>query len=613
MVEIVISMNPLNPIVSKSEKVSLRTVLVLLFVVQIFFTAGIVGYISFRNGQRAVTDVAKQLLHEVTERVEQNLRTNLTIPHQVNQINAAAMLNLQDFSELERYFWREVQIFDNIRFAGTGLENKDNIGAERLDDGSLTVKVSNKASGYEFRTYSTNQFGDRLQLLNNELNFDPRTRPWYKAAVTAGKSTWSEIYPNPPGLTSYLDASMPFYDKQGQLRGVLHTNINLSQIGTFLKGIKIGKTGQVFIIDRSGMLVAASTGGNPFSTIQKERFKATDSSDNLTKATAQYLATGLKYPIKTPTYQPLEFEIKGQRQFLQLQPFQDKFGLDWLIVAVVPEADFMEQINANTRHTIFLGVGALIFAIILGIVTSSWIGKPILTLSIALQAIASGELNQNVEAKGIKELMILAESFNSMAHQLQKSFAALEAKNADLKQAKEEADYRSIFENTPDGIFQSTPDGYYIRVNPAMADLYGYKSPAELMATVTDIGGQIYVNPNDREEFKRVIDEQGEVKGIEYQIYRQDGSVIWVSEFTSAVRDANGQLLYYTGIVEDITQRKQREEELERQIDELRIEIDKTKQAKKVAEIVETDSFHNLKQKIKRLKQSREEKKKTSG
>jgi hypothetical protein len=71
--------------------------------------------------------------------------------------------------------------------------------------------------------------GDRLKLLNHKLNFDPRTRPWYTAAVAAGQSTWSQIYPNTAGITSYLGASMPFYDKQGKLQGVLLTNINLSK------------------------------------------------------------------------------------------------------------------------------------------------------------------------------------------------------------------------------------------------------------------------------------------------------------------------------------------------------------------------------------------------
>ncbi len=122
------------------------------------------------------------------------------------------------------------------------------MGAERLDNGSLTLRVSTAASNYDFRTYATNESGEIGAVLNNKTNFDPRTRPWYKAAVAAGKPTWSQIYPNTAGITAYLGASMPFNDKQGKLQGVLLTNINLSTIGKFLQSLKIGETGQVFIV-----------------------------------------------------------------------------------------------------------------------------------------------------------------------------------------------------------------------------------------------------------------------------------------------------------------------------------------------------------------------------
>ncbi|NET82703.1 MAG: hypothetical protein F6J94_12460 [Moorea sp. SIO1F2] len=129
-----------------SGKVPLRLILVIPFVLQIFAAVGLVGYLSYRNSKRAVNDVATQLLEEVNARVEQNLDAYLTIPHLVNQINATAInlgqLNLQDIPQLERYFWRQLQIFNTLTFTGLGLENKDNLGAERLDDGTLILRVS---------------------------------------------------------------------------------------------------------------------------------------------------------------------------------------------------------------------------------------------------------------------------------------------------------------------------------------------------------------------------------------------------------------------------------------------------------------------------------------
>ena len=132
----------------------------------------------------------------------------------------------------------------------------------------------------------------------------------------------------------------------------------------------------------------------------------------------------------------------------------------------------------------------------------------------------------------------------------------------ELRQA--EAKYRSIFEHAVEGIFQTTPDGQYLSVNPALARIYGYETAEELMTSLTDIGGQLYVDASRRAEFIRLLHEHNTVTGFESQVYRRDGHVIWITETARAVRDANAALLYYEGMVEDITERKQAEEELQK-------------------------------------------------
>ncbi|MGB3695523.1 MAG: PAS domain S-box protein [Spirulinaceae cyanobacterium] len=153
---------------------------------------------------------------------------------------------------------------------------------------------------------------------------------------------------------------------------------------------------------------------------------------------------------------------------------------------------------------------------------------------------------------------------------------------SDRKQTQEalriaEENYRSIFENALEGIFQSTPDGRYLSVNPAMANIYGYNSPQEMIVSITAIGQEIYVDSNCREKFQALMAENDEVQGFEYQVYRQDGSVIWVEENTRSVRDTSGKLLYYEGIIQNISKRKQEEAVLKQQLAELKIEIDQQK------------------------------------
>jgi len=129
-------------------------------------------------------------------------------------------------------------------------------------------------------------------------------------------------------------------------------------------------------------------------------------------------------------------------------------------------------------------------------------------------------------------------------------------------EAAVEHSYRGMFEHALWGIFQTTPDGRYLRANLALARIYGYDSPAALLRTLTNISRQLYVNPDRRSEFVRLMRENGMLSGFESLVYRRDSSLIWISESCREVRDDDGNLLYYEGTVEDITHRKRAEADL---------------------------------------------------
>lgn len=132
-----------------------------------------------------------------------------------------------------------------------------------------------------------------------------------------------------------------------------------------------------------------------------------------------------------------------------------------------------------------------------------------------------------------------------------------------LKKAEES--YRSIFENAVEGIFQTTPEGKYLRVNPALAKIYGYPSTEALIRSLTDIENQLYKNPHRRQEFRNLLQEYDYVADFESEVQRYDGTLIWISENARAVRDEAGILVYYEGTVQDITDHKRDKEQLQKQ------------------------------------------------
>ena len=125
--------------------------------------------------------------------------------------------------------------------------------------------------------------------------------------------------------------------------------------------------------------------------------------------------------------------------------------------------------------------------------------------------------------------------------------------------------YESLFENATEGIFQTTPEGRYLSANPALARIYGHTTPDALISHLHDIEHQLYVQPERRAEFVRLMQEQGTVRNFESQVYTRDGSIIWISENARVVRHADGSVQFYEGTVVDITERREHEAALEYQ------------------------------------------------
>jgi signal transduction histidine kinase/DNA-binding NarL/FixJ family response regulator len=432
------------------KKVSLRLILVIPFVIQIFSAVGLVGYLSFRNGEKAVTDLANQLMKKVNGLVDQHLDSYLATPHQINQINVNAkeigMLNLQDFQNVERYFWKQMRVF-NIGYINFANSKGEFIGIERLDNGTLLInEVAEKTHIGKLYVYTTDSQGKRSKLTAVK-NYNPRLEAWYTDAEKIGKPLWTQIYQweDKPEIFS-ISCSYPLYDDAHKLFGVIGIDLILSQISNFLANLEVSQQGKIFILERSGLIVASSTSEQPYYVIngKAQRLSALKSQDDLIRTTAQNLQQKFGSFKAINDSKKLDFVIKGEQQFVQIKPWRDQLGLDWLVVVVVPASDFMAEINANTRTSIMLCLVALGWAILVGLYTSRWITQPILQLKVASMAIASGELDQKVEIKGIDELEKLAQSFNQMAAQLEASFLELESRvterTVELTAAKETAD-----------------------------------------------------------------------------------------------------------------------------------------------------------------------------
>ncbi|MEC4852925.1 MAG: adenylate/guanylate cyclase domain-containing protein, partial [Jaaginema sp. PMC 1079.18] len=423
-----------TPIKKRLRYISIRMVLIVPFAIQTFATVGLIGYLSYRNGQQAVNDLVIQLSSQVTQQINLHLDNYLNTPHLLHQITANAIANgnldLGNELQMQRQFFADIQLSDAVDYIYVGDRDGHFLGVQRYLDGQIVVKSRSDASQPNREIYELDSQGYRQTLIKSS-EYDPRSRPWYQATITTRKQTWSPIFHSADLGVLQITPTTPIYAPDGEFRGVMGTNLILSQISDFLRDLDIGKTGEAFIIERSGEIVASSTSEKPFILTENDpepqRLNALSSTEAVIRQTMQELSAREKTLsfISEPLY--FSYNLDGKTQLIQVTPLSNVSGLNWLIVVAVPEADFMEQIAASSRSTVRLCLMALLISTLIGIFTSRWITQPILRLNLAAQDLAQGEWDRLVtDINRGDEVGQLAQAFDSMAQQLRQSFEILE-------------------------------------------------------------------------------------------------------------------------------------------------------------------------------------------
>lgn len=506
------------------SKISLRTLLILPFVLQVLGITGLVGYLSYRSGRQTIAHLANQLGGETGKRVEQNLTAYLEVPGFVTQSNVQLLqrgqLDGSDLPTLEQHFVGQMQFLPRLRSLAIANEAGEFLSVERSQTDELIIHRLDAADPeHRFFRYQADAKGQNLTLQEVRTNFNPQqeptSNPWYTEAKAYEAGIWRVTVTLPEGQDQpilQMTRFVPFNDANGQFQGITAASIDLTQLGEFLQSLDVGSHGQIFVVNSQGLLVATSTGEVPFhqpadnhrsedAAVRYRRLLATDSPHPLTRAVAEYLATA---PSSDTSPQPYSatLPIDGQRYFLQLIPVNQ--DLDWHIVIAVPEADFMTAIRVNLQRTIGLCVLALLGTIALGVWLARRISHPVTLLSQAKQR-----------------------SHNEIQAFLNNAPAAI-----------------SLFDRT----------GRYLQVNPAFAN--------QLDLPIDDIVGKTFEDlfPDSlvqifRRRLQQLVETQSPLV-VEDELWLQDSCKIFQSILFPVIEES-GEPITFWAFATDISDRKQ--------------------------------------------------------
>jgi len=455
---------------------SIRTLFTIPLVILIIALALVIISVSYYNGQHAVNEIGTQLHQEISARIKQHIHFFLQAPHFVNALNTK--LDTSNFEQLAKQFQHQVKVSE-VPYVFYGNQQGHFIGVQRMPDKTV-LKIRNEKSAPQRHIYQIDDKGRRvLELRNNTKNYDPRSRPWYQKAKKLGKATWSDIYVSAHRNVLQITPIAPVYDDKGQLQGVFGANFILSQISDFLKELKIGKTGQAFIMDISGKLVASSI-DTPLSTkIGNKPYPVSVeySEGPIIQSVVQHIK---KQWISLSHFAKVQrnevFKLDGRTTELSL--YEDGRGIHWIIAVTIPEADFIDGIRDNMLWTLGLSLLAVIVAIIVGIWVAQHVTSPILQLNQHIKNLSTSDWkswNLSTDIKRQDEIGHLALSFSLMAEQLAGLLGAFEERVekavSDLRQAN--ADLEAFSRSVAHDL--RNPIGEILGFADAISESYGDK------------------------------------------------------------------------------------------------------------------------------------------
>ena len=598
---------------SPFSKPTLLQTLLVSFVLPLLLTGAVVEYLGWKQEQKAVEELVRQLQDEVGDRITERI-ANLSVAPEIATFRIARAMRRGDLDPDSIRGWKtymadQSQFLEDLTIIFFGNQQGDFVNLQRRP--TLPDQVSFR-DGQQLERVERHDLipGDDYVFEQETQRFDARIRPWYKTAVAAGEPTWTEPYQffvNTSARSAQdrlieaigMTFVVPYYSEFGSqtdeeedfvlaedtdktLIGVIGADFTLEAISSYLSRLKISEGGEAFILDKTGQLLASSY-VEEVSVERTELLSFDDTSNTLIKETGKFLQAQFRDFENINNTEPLLFEIDGKRQLLQVRPYQDNYGLDWLVVVVVPESDFLGPIQENSKMRLLLSLVLVGGVLLLLMVIAQRVNRAMKRLSLASQAIADGNLSQQVSGSFIQELDVTANAFNQMGRELAVSYAkikdysnSLEEKVHQRTQALEqevrdrtrsESTLRNLIANIPGTTYRcrydaERQDTAWVMefISDSIADLSGY--PAEDFFQNRVRAYIDLVLPEDIERILKIVMvalDQRAPYVLEYRIRNADGGIRWLYDKGRGVFDSAGKMLYIDGVVFDITSLKEAE------------------------------------------------------
>ncbi|MCH2148534.1 MAG: PAS domain S-box protein [Phycisphaerales bacterium] len=509
------------------------------------------------QSREAVKGLADSDLKQLHSLVSIKINDLLSIPSRVCRLNERlvqeGVLDPDNLDSWWPIYSREFDSFEMLSSIVWGDADGRALWIGRYSDGDIYWAVKKDGAAETMDQWRLAPDGSLPNEPPVSFSYNLFERPWFQAPVEVGGPTWTDPFVWAGGdedgpATLGIAYGIPLYHPDGTLQGVVDADLSLNDLSTFLRSIVIGRTGMTAVIEEQGRILATSS---------KLEFIAPDGTLRRISDVADARADAASSMLGEAPYQmPFSgtIESDGEVYYMQATPVGNEFGLDWSLVSIVPEQDFLAEIDAGFRQSSIVSLIAVVLAILVGLISTRWLVTPLRTLVESVRRIGQGDLQTRVHIRHASEYVELSNAVNEMASGLQDRIHVrerLEATTQSMLDAMITMDYR----------------GKIVEFNKAAETIFDYTREEVLNQPLAEC-----IIPPDLRKAHAAGMKHYEATGegpvlnnrIEITGMKSDGSLFPI-ELTIVPFDFEGGK-HFTATIRDITEQKARQDEL----DELR-------------------------------------------
>ena len=559
---------------NKSKRPSITFLAPLYISIPVLFLGITLSYIWNMQSRGSVEQISGEYITQIHTLVQNEIDEIVAMPPRISSINKSmfeeGFLDADNFDAWMETFKEEFYSFEWLSAIVWGDADGRALWIGRYADGNVYWAIKDDPESKLMLEWQLDGDGNFIPETKNSFEYDLFSRPWFIGPSESGQAQWTKPFvwaggEGSEGVTVGISYGIPIVDQDGALVGIMDTDFSLNDLSAYLSTIKIGKSGNAMIVTDDGDIIASSNSLDNVTDDGKLQ-KLSETANPLAISTDRFL-TQYKSSMGSQLISG-EIQVNGESIFITSSEVGRAVGLNWSLITLVPESDFLSEIDKSYFDSAVISLIAVLFSVFLGFFASKWLVKPLLQLTQFTQSVSKDTLGKRIHLSHTHEYDELGNSINAMLESLflssqeeLKLSSELDHRISELEQLQSRLG--AIIDSTLNSIITINSNSEVVDLNQVSEQMFGYSREEAIGQSIADL----IIPENFREAHK---------KGMSHYMQTGEGPILNTTIEVPALKktgeefpikleivpfEMNGER-FFTATIQDISLAKEQEEKL---------------------------------------------------